>query len=79
MKYTLIGIAALVLLAGCDTALGTKNFKVENTAVFFKHKGTGLCFVGLDTDGDNAFEGTYGFTNVPCTPEVEKLIADHAE
>jgi hypothetical protein len=49
---------------------------LDDLYVFAKHDTTGLCFYGEDWDNDNAIDsGTAG--NVPCTPEVEKWMADH--
>lgn len=49
---------------------------LDDLYVFAKHDTTGLCFYGEDWDNDSMIDsGTAG--NVPCTPEVEKWIADH--
>jgi hypothetical protein len=70
MRVTLLAVIAVVL-AGC--MYGPRD--LDDLYVFAKHDTTGLCFFGEDWNNDNAIDsGTAG--EVPCTPGVEKWIAD---
>jgi len=72
MRITLLVLMAIVL-AGCGL-YGPRD--LDNLYVFAKHDTTGLCFFGEDWNNDGMLDsGTAG--EVPCTPEVEKWIADH--
>lgn len=54
----------------------TQSRDIDSLYVFRKHDSTGLCFFGEDWNSDGLLDaGTAG--EVPCTPEVEKWIADH--
>lgn len=64
-----------LLIVGCSTPQEIEDIKArrkqEEIAELSYHKDnrTGLCFVRNQTT-----HGYVVFTNVPCTPEVEKLI-----
>jgi hypothetical protein len=67
----------LVLMVGCDKAQPSETDErfLARSLVYFKDNRTNLCFAkrsvppnGFGFDGGNV-------TNVPCTPEVEKLIS----
>lgn len=69
MRVALLVVMAIVL-AGC-----TRTRDLDDLYIFGKHDSTGFCFFGEDWNDDGAIDaGTAGY--VPCTPEVEKWIAD---
>lgn len=66
MRLLKVMITSLLFLAGCETSKETLN-----KITYYKDERTGLCFVDNVT-----YYGYDVFTNVPCTPEVEKVISD---
>jgi hypothetical protein len=72
----LFAIALLCLLVAVALPPLSGPRDLDDLYVFAKHDTTGLCFYGEDWNNDNMIDsGTAG--NVPCTPEVEKWMADH--
>ena len=70
MKYIIL---LSILLIGCETLTqqGIENERalIKTELSYYKDTRTGLCFAGLGVGGP-----AQTITNVPCTPEVEKLI-----
>lgn len=67
-------ILMLLCLVGCMPT-GPEYTKQEvQTIEYYKDTRTNLCFVRNVVENSNAFSYNV-FTNVPCTPEVERLIA----
>lgn len=73
MRYIIL----LVLFVGCDTPRGTKSNsslsyeeRYINGMCYYKDKQTGLCYAVGDLGSQSAT-----LSNVPCTPEVEALVA----
>lgn len=80
MKAFLVGIALIgIVLMAVGYGLGSSGIgsrDIDSLYIFGKHDTTGLCFFGEDWNSDGSIDaGTAGY--VPCTPEVEKWIADH--
>ncbi len=71
MRFALI--AAAMALAGCS---GTQAAKVANTTGvgYFKDARTGLCFAAVKSVSYGLNYIT-SIAAVPCSPEVEKLVA----
>ncbi len=85
MKY--ISILLLLSLFGCTPE--TQEEKIQrklavgtvkvNSVAYYKDSRTNLCFAfawggGTFISGGNGSTGGPVFTNVPCTPEVEKMV-----
>jgi hypothetical protein len=68
MKYLL-----LLVLVGCGITNPTQTKQEAQTLEYYKDTRTNLCFVRNAVENSNGFAYNV-FTNVPCTPEVEKLI-----
>lgn len=70
MKYILI---LAIFIMGCETLKqqGIENEKnlINQDLSYYKDSKTGLCFAAISI-GSTA----QSVTNVPCTPEVERLI-----
>lgn len=67
---TIIALYALSLLS-CDQLMVVDNLRLKeniNHIMYVKDKRTNLCF------GGDWGTGITMFANVPCTPEVEKLL-----
>ncbi len=56
----------LLLMTGCGEAPNPRQFKAADSIRYIKDDRTNLCFARL--------VGVHGFTNVPCTAEVEKEV-----
>lgn len=66
MKYFLL----LLMLIGCDNRTDAQIQAEEaRSIVYVKDSRTNLCFVETHSYG-----GYRQFANVPCSPEVERLI-----
>jgi hypothetical protein len=66
MRLLKIAIINSVLLIGCHFSTSDEEVKQLE---YYKDTRTGLCFVENVT-----YYGYDVFANVPCTPEVERLI-----
>lgn len=71
-------VSLLLVLAACDEKARAKAFPSEyeraQNLSYVKDERTNLCYVHNYVQNSNL--GTYHiFTNVPCTPEVEKLLS----
>jgi hypothetical protein len=72
--FVLAAIGATMQLTGCDQAEMKKTEMNYNVAEmsrkmnYYKDTNTNLCFAAMNIDMQSAT-----MTNVPCTPEVEKL------
>lgn len=68
-------MALTMLLVGCDQVISNPD-RDANQLYYVKDERTGLCFVynsiGMSAQGG----GGDVYTNVPCTTEVEKVIAE---
>lgn len=64
------GVAASLLLAACSGQV----VPLDRLVVYTKDPSTGLCFAGVDREGNGVINAYYGITYVPCTPEVEARI-----
>lgn len=70
----LLKVAIISLLVGCMPT-GTKATQEEATKLeYYKDTRTNLCFVRNVVTNSNGFSDNI-FTNVPCSPEVEKLLS----
>lgn len=72
MKYIIVLLS--LILFGCSAEQISKMNKehddgIIKTIYYKKDKRTGLCFASWGLGGNGGL-----LTNVPCTPEVEKLI-----
>jgi hypothetical protein len=64
----------LLALSGCIGATGPEEtHKQTQTLEYYKDMRTNLCFVRNSVTDSNGFSENI-FSNVPCTPEVEKLV-----
>ena len=62
------------LLMGCDQKLiPTPQGRVQYIR-YYKDERTGLCFVDNTVNNGHVPFDDHIYTNVPCSPEVEKLI-----
>jgi len=70
MKRIILAISLLGLFA-CETPT-----QEVNNLSYYKDERTGLCFV-LNSVSSNPVPGSQSiYCYVPCTPEVEKIIAE---
>lgn len=69
MKKLLLAIA--LLLTACDNRAESQTFKEKQQywVHYYKDTRTNLCFAGRGLNGYSAL-----LTQVPCSPEVEKLV-----
>ncbi len=80
-KLTLLILLSIVLfLTGCDSktqkeANGEKG-GMSDSMIYFKDKKTNLCFASIYSFSHGLANKVDSFTNVPCTPEVEKLLVN---
>lgn len=71
MRYLLFGL----LLCACNSPTNVKVYenKEVNNLSYYKDNQTGLCFISSTVHSYPIGTDTI-YSNVPCTPEVEKLI-----
>jgi hypothetical protein len=67
MKKLVLAMVACVLVSGCNNYSPQEQKKIH--IHYIKDERTGLCFAGGNWNYDGAL-----FTNVPCTPEVERML-----
>jgi hypothetical protein len=76
MRLLKVMIISLLLMA-CDESTKREWFPPAQDRVqslsYVKDNRTGLCFTYMSVTNSNGFSSDV-FSNVPCTPEVEKLI-----
>lgn len=66
-------ILLLLCLVGCGVSGSTQTKEEATRLEYYKDSRTNLCFVRNSVTNSNGFSDNV-FTNVPCTPEVEKLV-----
>jgi hypothetical protein len=67
-KFLLLPLLAIFLVA-CDNTPQTHKEKQQHWLHYYKDTRTDLCFAGYHLGGRDGF-----MTQVPCSPEVEKLV-----
>ncbi len=76
MKKSFMVFVALLLIASCyggDAPRPEVAKAAAGNVVYSKDDRTGLCFASV-TSTTHAGYQVVSITNVPCTPEVEKLV-----
>ena len=74
-KLMIVMVALAVLVAGCSANTSSKLDIDASDIQYKKDNRSGLCFAFVASEKATDFSASgLGFTNVPCTPAVLKLV-----